>query len=77
LSAWISGRKVAVVDNAKKGLLRRLLDGALVIVGGILFLGLCIIAPMLVVAVLVVGGPAALLVWARRSGSNVRSKVKR
>jgi hypothetical protein len=65
------------VVSARKGLPRRLLDGVLVIVGGILFFGLCIIAPMLVVAILVLGGPAALLVWARRSGSKARSKAKR
>lgn len=77
LSAPVPERKVVVVDNAKKGLLRRLLDAMLVILGGILFFGLCIIAPMLVVAVLVVGGPALVLVWARRSGSAARNKAKR
>lgn len=65
------------MDKAKKGLLRRLLNGVLVLLGGVLFWGLCIIAPALVVAVLVLGGPAAVLVWARGSGSGARSKAKR
>ncbi|MBV8901451.1 MAG: hypothetical protein JOY92_15215 [Verrucomicrobia bacterium] len=61
----------------KRSLTRRLLDGLLVILGGVLFLGLCIIAPTLVVVALVLGGPALVLVWARRSGSGARSKAKR
>ena len=65
------------MDNTEKGLLRRLLDGVLVILGGVLFLALCIIAPMLVVTALVLGGPAVVLVWARRPGSVARVKVKR
>jgi len=77
LSVSVPERKVGVVDNAKKGLLRRLLDAVLVILGGILFLGLCFIAPTLVVAFLVLGGPALVLVWSRRSGSVARKKVKR
>jgi hypothetical protein len=76
LSTQAPERKLAAVENAKKGLLRRLLDGVLVILGGVLFLGLCIIAPTLVVAALVLGGPAVVLVWARRSGSGARSKAK-
>ena len=77
LSAQLPGGKLAVVDNAEKGLLRRLLDRVLVILGGALFLALCIIAPTLVVTVLVLGGPALVLVWARRPGSGARGKVKR
>ena len=68
---------MAAVDNMKRSLTRRLLDGLLVILGGVLFLGLCIIAPTLVVVALVLGGPAVVLVWARRSGSGARSKAKR
>ena len=68
---------MAAVDNMKRNLTRRLLDGLLVILGGVLFLGLCIIAPTLVVVALVLGGPALVLVWARRSGSGARSKAKR
>lgn len=68
---------MATVDNTKRNLLRRLLDGMLVILGGVLFLGLCIIAPTLLVVALVLGGPAVVLVWARRSGSGARSKAKR
>jgi len=68
---------MAAVDNMKRSLTRRLLDGLLVILGGVLFLGLCIIAPTLVVVALVLGGPALVLVWARRSGSGARSKAKR
>jgi hypothetical protein len=68
---------MATVDNTKRGLLRRLLDGVLVALGVVLFLGLCIIAPTLVVAVLVLGGPAVVLAWSRRSGSGRQSKGKR
>lgn len=67
---------MTVVDNTKKGLLRRLLDGVLLILGVILFLALCIVAPTLVVAVLVLGGPAVVLIWSRRSGSRARNKAK-
>jgi len=68
---------MSAVDKTKKGLLRRLLDGVLLIVGGLLFLGLCIIAPTVLVAVLVVGGPAVVLLWARRSGPGARTKARR
>ena len=65
------------MDDSKKGLLRRLLDGTVFILGAVLFLGLCILAPTLVVALLVLGGPAVVLIWARPSERGAGSKAKR
>ena len=77
LCASLPGVRLAVVGNSEKGLLQRLLGGVLVMLGGILFLALCVIAPTLVVTALVLGGPAVVLVWARRPGSGARDKVRR
>ena len=55
------------MDDKKKGLLRRSLNGVRLLLDGALFLGLCFLAPALVAALLVLGGPAVVLVWARRS----------